>query len=442
MGFSFKLKQLTSGEAMSAASPAAPPAPAPRWSDSMGCWVMQPPHRAVQSEDRDVSSPRRSAAAALPTCDSSDADRANDRVNSVITLHAVDSSTLTDAELDNNSSNSSSSGGDCCAVCLEPLRAGCLSLARLATCLHAFHFDCVRAWAAITAKCPTCRAPFDEILHTIRTDADYARFRVEPSPQQLQLQRQQREQQSAAHHGPRHGADVAPNVAASMRAAAYARRRFADFPVAPIWGEPAFSSSSSSVSSNSSIIRAAMRRLLTPAQQQQFAGGIDDDASTGTDMPSADDSVRPYFSRLARSLAPAPPASSSSFPASFSSASDPSIPQPASAALPGVSNVLAQQIEWMDDVHWRRLVYMQNPATPGEVCALFGGAESALTDAPASVSASESASASATTNAAISLSSSISVGTTALSPSLPPSSEQLARVTPWIQRYGSFALFV
>jgi hypothetical protein len=30
--------------------------------------------------------------------------------------------------------------------------------------------------------------------------------------------------------------------------------------------------------------------------------------------------------------------------------------------LPGVSNVLAQQIEWLDDVHWRRMVYIQNPA--------------------------------------------------------------------------------
>ncbi|KAL6839617.1 hypothetical protein ACP4OV_030556 [Aristida adscensionis] len=44
-----------------------------------------------------------------------------------------------------------------CAICLEPLRRGQLC-AEVPACRHAFHRDCVGAWAKSRNTCPLCRA--------------------------------------------------------------------------------------------------------------------------------------------------------------------------------------------------------------------------------------------------------------------------------------------
>ncbi|GJN29107.1 hypothetical protein PR202_gb17300 [Eleusine coracana subsp. coracana] len=44
-----------------------------------------------------------------------------------------------------------------CAICLEPLRQGQLC-SEVPACRHAFHRDCLAAWASTKGTCPLCRA--------------------------------------------------------------------------------------------------------------------------------------------------------------------------------------------------------------------------------------------------------------------------------------------
>lgn len=44
--------------------------------------------------------------------------------------------------------------GDACAICIEPLNA---NTAKLNSCIHQFHTECIVPWFNANGTCPTCR---------------------------------------------------------------------------------------------------------------------------------------------------------------------------------------------------------------------------------------------------------------------------------------------
>ena len=191
---------------------------------------------------------------------------------------------------------------DTCAICLEGME-GESSDALLDPCLHRFHFACVKSWSEVAPTCPLCKASFRVILHDIRSDSDFSRHVVAPRR--------------------------------SPVADAHFAERMAHFPLAGV-ASPS-SESSTPASGRSSAVVAAMRARAAAATALATA-------------PSRDE--RPFFSgvvgRVLRRLPGVP---------------TPSWNDSSVAPLPGVTRLFAQQIEYLDDLHWRRLVYLQNAAT-------------------------------------------------------------------------------
>ncbi|ESN96376.1 hypothetical protein HELRODRAFT_189219 [Helobdella robusta] len=58
-----------------------------------------------------------------------------------------------------------------CSICLSDIEPQARSV--ISICFHEFCFSCIGKWSKENAVCPLCKQNFTEILHNIRSDADY-----------------------------------------------------------------------------------------------------------------------------------------------------------------------------------------------------------------------------------------------------------------------------
>lgn len=63
-----------------------------------------------------------------------------------------------------------------CSICLQQVNH---DLAKADGCLHSFCKDCIVQWSRRSTKCPICRADFQNILFSIRSDTEYEVLAVE-----------------------------------------------------------------------------------------------------------------------------------------------------------------------------------------------------------------------------------------------------------------------
>ncbi|ESN96379.1 hypothetical protein HELRODRAFT_163437 [Helobdella robusta] len=70
----------------------------------------------------------------------------------------------------------SHSDANLCTICLSVIRPKDRSL--ISMCLHEFCFSCIKEWSKQNAVCPLCKQNFSEILHKIRSDANYDIYEV------------------------------------------------------------------------------------------------------------------------------------------------------------------------------------------------------------------------------------------------------------------------
>ncbi|XP_037089806.1 E3 ubiquitin-protein ligase Topors-like [Pollicipes pollicipes] len=65
-----------------------------------------------------------------------------------------------------------------CPICLGRLDNKAFSDG----CAHTFCFTCILEWSKVRAVCPLCKQSFTSIIHNVRSELDYDRYRLPPPP--------------------------------------------------------------------------------------------------------------------------------------------------------------------------------------------------------------------------------------------------------------------
>jgi hypothetical protein len=207
------------------------------WNSVLGVWVRSPPY-AMEV-----------AAAAAADAAATTVDLSPPMPLSMVACHASSPPFSSDESHDHEHDNT----GDTCAICLDALPPTLDGVGKVGTCLHAFHFACLKAWSLIKPACPLCKSVFATILHEIRSDSEFATYAV------------------PVVHRPPPPPPPPPDARASERYA----RRFEHFPIN---------------TSTDAGVGTAMGPLPPPSRHF-------------FDRPSLVDEARPFFSGLARRLA-------------------------------------------------------------------------------------------------------------------------------------------
>ncbi|XP_043238489.1 E3 ubiquitin-protein ligase Topors-like [Amphibalanus amphitrite] len=77
-----------------------------------------------------------------------------------------------------SSSPGRASPDSACPICLGKLDNKAFSDG----CMHQFCFTCIVEWSKVRAVCPLCKQGFTSIIHNVRSEIDYDRYRLPPPP--------------------------------------------------------------------------------------------------------------------------------------------------------------------------------------------------------------------------------------------------------------------
>lgn len=61
-----------------------------------------------------------------------------------------------------------------CSICLGKL----VNTSFTDSCLHQFCFNCLLEWSKIKTECPLCKQTFKSIIHSVRSEEDYAQYHI------------------------------------------------------------------------------------------------------------------------------------------------------------------------------------------------------------------------------------------------------------------------
>ncbi|CAL1686474.1 unnamed protein product [Lasius platythorax] len=78
-----------------------------------------------------------------------------------------------------------------CSICLGKL----VNTSFTDSCLHQFCFNCLLEWSKIKTECPLCKQTFKSIIHSVRSEEDYAQYHI---PRELASQISNQSQVTAA----------------------------------------------------------------------------------------------------------------------------------------------------------------------------------------------------------------------------------------------------
>ncbi len=65
-----------------------------------------------------------------------------------------------------------------CSICLGELQ----NMSYTDSCFHKFCFTCLLEWSRVRPVCPLCKARFQAIIHTIKSDDNYESYELPPPP--------------------------------------------------------------------------------------------------------------------------------------------------------------------------------------------------------------------------------------------------------------------